>query len=732
MARRIRAREVLRLRSVNGLSQNAIARTAHVSKHSVQDVLEAARERGVSWEDVEGMSEEAAYALLFPGRGDAGPVHADPDWARVHRELARTGVTLKLLHAEYADGCAEAGAPSMSYDRFCKRYRQYTVSRNVVSRVGHKAGRNMEVDWSGPTMRLVDPATGEVRKVYLFVACLPFSRYSYVEPTLDMKQDTWLLCHVHAFSFLGGATPCIVPDNLRTGVTAHPRAGEPVLNAAYEELAAHYGSAVIPARVRRPRDKPSAENEVWAAATYVIAALRDEVFTDMAALRAAVARRVAEHNDAPFAKREGSRREVFEEVERPLLRPLPAEPFEVCEWVYGRKVQANCHVAYARNYYSVSHLLVGSTVDLRVTEGKVEVFSGGERVATHPRFPSYARNRYSTRGSDMPEGRAWSDWDAPRIRAWASRVGPSCSELVDRAFACYEFDEQGFNAALAALPRRRARAEVGAGQGASRRGVRGLRLRARRRLLRGGVSMDVNAETARKLREMGAAELLAALSAQDEAVCAGMAFAERVQMAVDEAHSDFITQKVRNLTRRAGLRYPEADVRSVDFFEGRGLDRVAVAELATCGFVGRGENVVLQGLTGTGKTYLACALAKAACARRVRSCYVRQPDLEDLWRESRDRPGGERKLVRKYGAFGLLVIDEWLLDRPDTEFRSMLLELMELRYGTASTVFCTQFKKKDWHPRLGGGVHADAIMDRIVHNAVWVDMGEANMRQRRG
>lgn len=307
MARRIRAREVLRLRSVNGLSQNAIARTAHVSKHSVQDVLEAARERGVSWEDVEGMSEEAAYALLFPGRGDAGPVHADPDWARVHRELARTGVTLKLLHAEYADGCAEAGAPSMSYDRFCKRYRQYTVSRNVVSRVGHKAGRNMEVDWSGPTMRLVDPATGEVRKVYLFVACLPFSRYSYVEPTLDMKQDTWLLCHVHAFSFLGGATPCIVPDNLRTGVTAHPRAGEPVLNAAYEELAAHYGSAVIPARVRRPRDKPSAENEVWAAATYVIAALRDEVFTDMAALRAAVARRVAEHNDAPFAKREGAR-----------------------------------------------------------------------------------------------------------------------------------------------------------------------------------------------------------------------------------------------------------------------------------------------------------------------------------------------------------------------------------------------------------------------------------------
>ena len=195
--------------------------------------------------------------------------------------------------------------------------------------------------------------------------------------------------------------------------------------------------------------------------------------------------------------------------------------------------------------------------------------------------------------------------------------------------------------------------------------------------------MDVNSKTARKLREMGAAELLDALKAQDDGVCMGMTCAERVQMAVDEAHSSYISAKVRNLTKRAGLRYPEADARSIDFSDGRGLDRILVAELATCGFAGRGGSVVLQGPTGTGKTYLACALAKAACAKRIRSCYVRQPDLEDLWRESRERPGGERKLVRKYGAYGLLVIDEWLFERPDELFRGMLLELMELRYGTA-------------------------------------------------
>lgn len=169
--------------------------------------------------------------------------------------------------------------------------------------------------------------------------------------------------------------------------------------------------------------------------------------------------------------------------------------------------------------------------------------------------------------------------------------------------------------------------------------------------------MDLSVETKRKLRDMGASELLAALEAQDEGICMGMTCPERVQMAVDEAHSSFVTSKVRNLVKRAGLRYPEADVRSIDFAEERGLDRLLVTELSTCGFAERGQNVVLQGPTGTGKTYLACALAKAACQRRMRAHYVRCPDLEDLWRESRERPGCERKLTRKYAAFQVLVLD---------------------------------------------------------------------------
>ncbi len=244
--------------------------------------------------------------------------------------------------------------------------------------------------------------------------------------------------------------------------------------------------------------------------------------------------------------------------------------------------------------------------------------------------------------------------------------------------------------------------------------------------------MNLSVETRRKLRDMGAADLLCALEAQDEGMCMGMTCAERVQMAAGGAHSSFVTPKVRNPVKRAGLRCPEADVRSIDFAEEGGLDRLLVTELATCGFAERGQNVVLQGPTGTGKTYLACAIAKATCQRRMRACYIRCPDLEDLWRESRERPGGERKLVRKYAAFQVLVLDEWLLDRPDELFRGFLLELMEARYGARSTVFCTQFRQKDWHARLGGGVHADAIMDRIVHGTAWVEMGELNMRQKLG
>ncbi|TRY19407.1 ATP-binding protein [Tessaracoccus rhinocerotis] len=242
-----------------------------------------------------------------------------------------------------------------------------------------------------------------------------------------------------------------------------------------------------------------------------------------------------------------------------------------------------------------------------------------------------------------------------------------------------------------------------------------------------GSLLDV--ETKRKLREMNATELLTAIDGQDPVASAGLPFEDRLRLAVDEAYSSFTHSKVTGLIRRAGLRYPNADLRRIDLLEERGLDRSLLSHLGSCQFVTRQQNVVFQGFTGSGKSYLGCALAKRGCEHRIRAHYIRMPDLEEAWTAAQEQPGGAGKFLRKYTAFTLLVIDEWLLDRPTESMRGMLLDLMERRYGETSTVFCTQYQQKDWHQRLGAGVHADAIMDRIVHNTIWIETGTYNMRE---
>ena len=239
----------------------------------------------------------------------------------------------------------------------------------------------------------------------------------------------------------------------------------------------------------------------------------------------------------------------------------------------------------------------------------------------------------------------------------------------------------------------------------------------------------IDTDTKHKLREMGVGALADSFEMQDDVITVGMPFAERLKLAVDDAHASFTGQKITGLIRRAALRYPDAELRRLDLVEERGIDRGVIANLATCTFITRCENVVFQGFTGSGKTYLGSALAKAACQHRFRALYIRMPELEEAWLTAYDKPGGKEKFLRKYAAYHLLVLDEWLLDEPGEALRGMLLELLERRYDAVSTVFCTQYAKKDWHQRLGGDVHADAIMDRIVHRTIWVETGDANMRE---
>ena len=450
MVRKIRAKLVLQLRA-EGLSGRAIAASQGMSRKSITAVLEAADAAGVVWDDIADSSDREVYARLFPGRGEHQSVFAQPDWDQVHREMARVGVTLKLLHGEYADSCAAAGEPMMGYDRFCRTYQRHVLVTGAASRVGHKAGQTVEVDWSGPTMQLADPVTGKARTVYLFVACLPFSRYAFVEPALDMKQDTWLRAHVAMFEAFTGSVPRIVPDNLKTGVIKHPREGEVVLNDAYREMAAHYSAAVLPGRVRAPKDKASVENTVAHVATWIIAGLRQRQFTSLPELRAAIIERVAAYNAEPFQKRSGSRASVFADEEQPLLTGLPAAAYEISRWVYGRRVGRNGHVVWERNYYSVPLAHIGTTVDLRITDRVLQAYRGTERLTSHLLLPEGAANEYRTNDGDLPAGEKYRQWDTARVRQWAGRIGPAAVTVVNRIFESVPVDEQGLDAALAVL-----------------------------------------------------------------------------------------------------------------------------------------------------------------------------------------------------------------------------------------------------------------------------------------
>jgi transposase len=450
MVRKIRAKLVLQLRA-EGLSGRAIAASQGMSRKSITAVLEAADAAGVVWDDIANSSEGEVYARLFPGRGEHQSVFVQPDWDQVHREMARVGVTLKLLHGEYADSRTAAGEPVMGYDRFCRTYQRHVLVTGVASRVGHKAAQTVEVDWSGPTMQLTDPVTGKPRPVYLFVGCLPFSRYAFVEPALDMKQDTWLRAHVAMFEAFTGSVPRIVPDNLKTGVIKHPREGEVVLNDAYREMAAHYSAAVLPGRIRAPKDKASVENTVAHVATWVIAGLRQQQFTSLPELRAAIIDRVAAYNAEPFQKRPGSRASVFAAEEQPLLTALPAAAYEISKWVYGRRVGRNGHVVWERNYYSVPFAHVGTMVDLRITDRVLQAYRGSERLTSHLLLPESAANEYRTNDADLPAGEKYRQWDPDRVREWAGRIGPAAVTVVNRTFESVPVAEQGLDAALAVL-----------------------------------------------------------------------------------------------------------------------------------------------------------------------------------------------------------------------------------------------------------------------------------------
>lgn len=449
MAKKINVKLILELKA-SGLSRNQIAATRHMSKHSVSDVINIAREKAITYEDVKHLSDDEVYRMIFPDKFAIETLYEEPDYEYVHQELKRVGVTLKLLWQEYQDRCKTAGTIPMGYTKYCNGYSNYTIVNKLTNHLDNKPGMKAEVDWSGPTMTYVDISTGEVITVYLFVGTLPYSQYTYVEPTLDMKMDSFIRAHVHMYEFFDGVPTRLICDNLKTGVVSHPKEGEIVLTKDYEALGEHYTTAIMPAGVLKPKQKASVEGNVGNIATAIIAKLRNEVFYSFTDLKAAVSKKLYEFNHGSFQKREGSRYESYLD-EKEYLHPLPAIPYEIATWVYGRIVNIDYHVVFEYNRYSCPYQYTKKKVDLRVTDTKVEIYSGPERIATHNRFAAGRKNQYSTHVEDMPEKFQFTPWNEERIQKWASSIGKYTGIVVERIFEAVVLTEQGFNPALAVL-----------------------------------------------------------------------------------------------------------------------------------------------------------------------------------------------------------------------------------------------------------------------------------------
>jgi transposase len=315
--------------------------------------------------------------------------------------------------------------------------------------IEHKPGERIEIDWAGTTMAIRENITGDEIKVYLFVAVLACSGYAYTEGFLSMDQESWITGHVNAFNYFGGVAKILVPDNLKTGVSGRVDWYTPVINKVYHEMAEHYGTAVIPARVKRPKDKPMVEGSVGVLSTWIIAALRNRQFFALSELNEAVWEKLAEFNARPFQKRNGSRESALEE-EKIFLIPLPTRPFEMATWRVAT-VQLNYHIAVDKMNYSIPFEYIKRHVDVRLTKNMIEVFYSGNRIASHVRLYGHP-NQYATVVEHMPENhRQYTRWNAGRFIGWASSIGANTETVVRALLASRTIEQQSYKACIGLL-----------------------------------------------------------------------------------------------------------------------------------------------------------------------------------------------------------------------------------------------------------------------------------------
>jgi transposase len=443
-------REVLRLYHERGCSHREIQASTGLSKGSVSDYLKRVRNAGLTWETARELSNAELEARVFKAVGRLEPRDRVPiDFGWVHRELRKTGVTLQTLCVEYQEAatlCGDALRP-YQYSQFCDLYAEWRGKLAISMRQTHHAGEKVFLDYSGKKPRIVEAQTGEVTDAELFVMVLGASNYTYAEATATQSGADFIDATVHGFEYFGCVPEIAVPDQLRAAVTG-PDRYDPEINPAYLEMSEHYGVAVIPARPRKPKDKAKVEAGVLVAQRWILAAIRNRTFFSLAELNEAIWELLERLNARPFQKLDGCRRSAFESIDRPAMRPLPSMRFERGEW-QKKKVNVDYHVAFDDRYYSAPCSLIGAAIEVRATQGTVEIFHDRQRVASHARSHR-PKGTYVTCREHMPKShREYGKWPPERMRSWGRSLGPNVGKVVEAILSRYRNPEFGYRAVQA-------------------------------------------------------------------------------------------------------------------------------------------------------------------------------------------------------------------------------------------------------------------------------------------
>lgn len=437
-------RDALRLHS-QGLSPKKIGSSIGVGRSTVQEYLSRARASGLSWPLPDELNDGDLERMLFPrSAGDVRGSFPQPDWTFVHGELRRKGVTLSLLWEEYSS----VHPDGYGYSRFCELCTRWEGKLSPVMRQRHPAGERLFVDYAGATMDVVCARTGEVRTAQLFVATLGASNYTYVEATWTQALPDWISSHVRAFEFFGGVSAQIVSDNLKAGVTK-ACFYDPVINRTYGDMAAHYDTAIVPARPKKPKDKAKVEGAVLLTERWIVARLRNQRFFSLDELNAAIRPLVHQLNSKVTRHPGASRRGLFERLDQPALKPLPVEPYVYAEWKQCR-AGLDYHIDVGRHYYSVPHQLLKQKLWVRITARTIEVYFKGKRVAAHQR--TSGNHQHSTHKDHMPANHRFrADWTPERIRRQAAQIGPNTEAFVEVIMRERRHPEQGYRSCLGIL-----------------------------------------------------------------------------------------------------------------------------------------------------------------------------------------------------------------------------------------------------------------------------------------